>query len=563
MALPPIGTTVTREQLQSLPQVGETITASQLQQLSGGQAQNLSFKQLPGNIIPSAGRLVGDVTQAVVHPVQTVSGIGNLLAGLIQKTVPGEQGKEEYANQFGRFLKNRYGSAEAVKRTAITDPVGMLADASALITGGAGLVRGGASVVSRVGNISRAGRVAEQAGRISRIGQLIDPMAVPVKGTVGTARLFAKGTGTFGATVTSTGESLKVLAEAIRKGDANQTNLALEAMKGKITPEELLEMGQKGGAKLKTARRTQYQETIANIPGATEATIKTSDIVDNIKSDKKLFNPVGTGLKPLIDPDTKMLQIDASKSAFRSDVKTVEAINNDLKILQETPDTDLISLHNLSQDIKQVQRKGAASPQGAAALDAIEDAIDKKLKQNKQYAAAQKEYSEFSNALNKVNKALGIGDRNASPVTAVNKLRTVLNDNREIQLAVLKELEQKAGISLKEIVAGMNLSPGVSKGFIGKGVLVGAILFGNISPRLILALAAANPRLLGETTVAINTALRAIDRVGTSPLGQMLGKIRQSVTPSQLNLIQDLLNQPTQEPQGQSSTPQLNQLLNQ
>ena len=185
------------------------------------------------------------------------------------------------------------------------------------------------------------------------------------------------------------------------------------------------------------------------------------------------------------------------------------------------------------------------------------------MKQNKQYAAAQKEYSEFSNALNKVNKALGIGDRNASPVTAVNKLRTVLNDNREIQLAVLKELEQKAGISLKEIVAGMNLSPGVSKGFIGKGVLVGAILFGNISPRLILALAAANPRLLGETTVAINTALRAIDRVGTSPLGQMLGKIRQSVTPSQLNLIQDLLNQPTQEPQGQSSTPQLNQLLNQ
>src|SRR4029077_19900078 len=64
----------------------------------------------------------------------------------------------------GRFFVERYGSAEAIKRTLATDPIGSAADVSMLLTGGGGIAARAPGV---------AGRLDEVAGAV---GRSIDPI---------------------------------------------------------------------------------------------------------------------------------------------------------------------------------------------------------------------------------------------------------------------------------------------------------------------------------------------------------------------------------------------------
>src|SRR3990172_2476309 len=95
--------------------------------------------QALGNVPSSAGGAVSDIYTAIRHPVETAKGLGTVAAGGVQKLIPGEQSREPAFNALVDFMKQRYGSLEAINRTAVEDPIGSLLDLSSLL-GGAGAI---------------------------------------------------------------------------------------------------------------------------------------------------------------------------------------------------------------------------------------------------------------------------------------------------------------------------------------------------------------------------------------------------------------------------------------
>ena len=97
------------------------------------------------NFIPSAGRMVGGIYDAVTHPLKTGKAVLDLGAGALQNILPeslvqavGEdKASRNVADTVGQHYKGRYGSVEGLKEAIATDPAGVMADASSLLGIGA------------------------------------------------------------------------------------------------------------------------------------------------------------------------------------------------------------------------------------------------------------------------------------------------------------------------------------------------------------------------------------------------------------------------------------------
>jgi hypothetical protein len=127
---------------------------------SGGSeipAARRSWSDVPGeavsNLIPSAGKFGREMYEAVTSPIQTATSIRDLGWGALQnitpkvvsdfvarfETNPGAAKRAvEAANAFGGFYAERYGTVDGFKEALATDPVSVIGDFSALLSGGAG-----------------------------------------------------------------------------------------------------------------------------------------------------------------------------------------------------------------------------------------------------------------------------------------------------------------------------------------------------------------------------------------------------------------------------------------
>ena len=141
-----------------------------------------TFGGFASNVGTSAKNFASGIAQAVMHPVDTATGMLDVGAGALQKALP--QGLVDFVNKSetpealaagqraveaatmaGGALKAKYGSVNALKNTLYEDPVGAAADLSMLVTGGASLGRGIANV-SRAPLAARAARIQE--GRVAQ-----------------------------------------------------------------------------------------------------------------------------------------------------------------------------------------------------------------------------------------------------------------------------------------------------------------------------------------------------------------------------------------------------------
>lgn len=133
-----------------------------------------------GNIFRSGARMVGDLTNAALHPVQTIGNIGTIATGGINKLLPGTSFGEKEFDATKDYFGTRYGISSALKgdfrqagqdlrRTAYFDPTGTALDAAAVASGvGAGLK--GAGAVSKSSKLARAGNF------LTKTGEAIDPI---------------------------------------------------------------------------------------------------------------------------------------------------------------------------------------------------------------------------------------------------------------------------------------------------------------------------------------------------------------------------------------------------
>jgi len=210
------------------------------------------------NLMPSAGRLASGIWEMITNPVDTAVAIRDLAGGIASKLVPGLELDETAADNFGKFIVDRYGGDEGdafagLRRTWAKDPVGSFADLSALVTGGGMAAAKGALAVSKVARATGAPGIASAAGTTSRgldqvakVASYADPVALPFRAAGGVIRgvrnpdarmLFDEGvSSTLGQTIGGTVGRLEetigtvpVLGTAIaagRKRASEQFNLA-------------------------------------------------------------------------------------------------------------------------------------------------------------------------------------------------------------------------------------------------------------------------------------------------------------------------------------------------
>ena len=162
------------------------------------------WSEVPGqafeNAPESAGRLASGIWEMITNPVDTAVAIGDLAGGVASKLVPGLELDETAADNFGKFIVDRYGGDEGdafagLRRTLAKDPVGAIADLSALVTGGGMAAAKGAMAVSKVARAAGAPGIASAAGTTSRgldqvakVASYADPVALPFRAAGGVIR---------------------------------------------------------------------------------------------------------------------------------------------------------------------------------------------------------------------------------------------------------------------------------------------------------------------------------------------------------------------------------------
>lgn len=140
-------------------------------------------KDLIKNIPGSAANFVKDISNVVMHPIDSGKAIGGLAVGFGQTFIPGEQAQEKYPRAFLENIGERYGSFDRFKKSAYDDPVGVALDIATLATGAGGVAKG---VASNTGKLAKVGKT------LTAVGETIDPLNAIKKATTATVKLIPK-----------------------------------------------------------------------------------------------------------------------------------------------------------------------------------------------------------------------------------------------------------------------------------------------------------------------------------------------------------------------------------
>jgi hypothetical protein len=132
-----------------------------------------------GNLPSSFYNLGKGIVKAAVNPIDTITGVANVAAGGIRAGAKAigitptntldQQKADEAFGAFAKVLKGRYGSLDALQKTAVEDPAGFATDILSVIGGGASLLGKGATVSNAISKVSKVATtpVSKVAGMTS------------------------------------------------------------------------------------------------------------------------------------------------------------------------------------------------------------------------------------------------------------------------------------------------------------------------------------------------------------------------------------------------------------
>jgi transcription antitermination factor NusG len=466
------------------------------------------------NIPSSFAGVVSGLAEAVTSPIETAKTVLDLGAGILQNVLPesvvqtiGEdKASREVANKVGQFYADRYGSVEGAKRAIASDPVGVLADVSTLLTGGAGTARlgaGGAVLAGRAGAPVSAGAITGPlavAEQLSRTAAAVDPLAIAGRTIAATTR----GAGGVVAPIIGmqTGAGREAISQAFGAGRrGGETAEQFRAnITGRADPTEVLDIARANLEEMNRLKQAEYR----------------SGMVD-IKRDKTVLD--------LADID-KSLGNARLKTQYQGKVVNVRAaqeLDDVSKILDEwrnaDPNTFLTpeGLDALKKRVGDVLEGIPFEQKTArAAVGEVYNSIKSSIQtQAPTYAKTMKAYSDASEQIREISRTLSIGNK-ASTDTAMRKLQSLMRDNVQTnygqRVKLAKEL-QKVGGEFMPGLAGQSLSSLTPRGLqqiTGGGLGALFALTGNI-PQALAVGAMSSPRTMGEISYAAGRTARGLD----------------------------------------------------
>lgn len=127
-----------------------------------------------GNVVKSGANLLGNIGDALLHPIQTVENIGSTAVGGLQELGGQTNSNTAEFDALKNYFGSRYGSVNDLGNTLYSDPVGFLADLSTAFGGAAGAagIGGKLADVADLGDLSKAAipETEEAAGVAAQAG---------------------------------------------------------------------------------------------------------------------------------------------------------------------------------------------------------------------------------------------------------------------------------------------------------------------------------------------------------------------------------------------------------
>jgi hypothetical protein len=370
---------------------------------------------------------------------------------------------------------------------------------------GAGATVGGASGYAVSGDPSQALTGAALGASIPGASSVIGPAARTGSNTVGTvlSQVLGKSTGT-GA------DAVAAAYQAGRAGD----QAFLDNMTGKVDPTDVLDQARAGLAQMRSDRGAQYRAGMAQVSGD-------KSVLD--------FQPIQDAVNSVVSRGSyKGQQINANAASVVQQLQDQIGKWGSLNPAEfHTPE----GLDALKQAVGDIRDSTQFGTPGRTAADTVYNAVKGQIvKQAPVYDKVMSGYSDATQQLSEITKALSLGDKTSAD-TAMRKLQSVLrnnvNSNYGNREQLVNTLQDQGGVSLIPSLAGQAMNSWTPRGLTG-GVEFGAGgLAAIMHPHLLAAAPFISPRIVGSAaygagrlaSAAPNAMTAALARLGTTPAG--------------------------------------------
>jgi hypothetical protein len=452
------------------------------------QKPSMSWSEVPKQAIQnfpsSLGKQVTGIAEAVRHPIQTTESLMSIARGGMQKLLPEsvtnfaiEHGispeSRPQAEAFANFYKQRYGTEEGFKNALATDPAGVMADLSTVLSG--------------VG------------GQIGKVGRAIEPLSATTglvgKGVAVTGKVIG---GTIGGLGTRTGvDSLSTAARAGLEGGKKEAEF-IGHMRGSIPMMDVLDQAKAGLQELNRVKGEEYRTGMAGITND-KSVLDMSGIDDAVKKAYESTTFKGEAKNPVALESIKKIQtqINKWKKLDPAEFHTPEGLDA-LK-------------QRVYAEIEKIPFENKAAHRAAKEIyNSIKDEIEK---QAGDYADVMRGYTEASDQIHEIERSLSLGQK-ASAEAGLRKLQSITRNNAMTNFGSRAEfgkvLEGAGQNNLISNLYAQSLSTPLSRGIGGafQGATSGlGYALGGI-PGAIGTMAIQSPRLMGEAALKTGQTAR-------------------------------------------------------
>ena len=470
------------------------ISVSQYKPFQPGD--DMSWGEVAGEAItniPSSGVQFGkDIAKVVTEPVEVGKALWKISSGLVQKMIPGEQANEATVDAVGKFLAERYGGIENIKRTIAKDPVGVLADVSTIFTGGG----------------MAAARAPAMAGQIARgvqtAGQVIDPLNIALK----TTGALAKAPKLMAATLGGTGT--KALETAFGAGTTNSKTF-LENLRSKdVDFNQVVSDAKNALQELRQNRNSSYLQTKGKL--ASE------------------MKQVGLGgIRETLDKFSEAGKLEGTSVVSRP---RQQKVVNDIRAIVDEWDTisgpdrkvahSVIGLDELKIKIRDEVNANypIGSPERTIAKSVVDGLTDSIKAADPDYHKWMTDYADASRHIDDLERTFSLGAGKIND-NALRKLQSIMRQNVNTNFGARTQLAEKltrtkAGENISEQLAGQSLNPMLPRGIsrytgpitaMGAGsVLSNPWVTGGLLPFM-------SPRLAGEVAYKTGQARGLMNKI--------------------------------------------------
>jgi hypothetical protein len=437
---------------------------------------------------------IGGLVQIATSPVQTAKGLGKAVVGGVENLMPGSmqtlgmdparvKRAQDVANAVGQEFIRPYSSGAEFKQTMQEDPFRVLGDISLLATGGA----------------TATGRIPMLANALTKTASITNPINALIKPVTLAGKYVPEAVSSGLGLLTGVGsDTVKTAFKSGLKG----TESFKENMRGGVPITQVLDDAKTNLATMNAAKQSDYRSGMVDI--ANDKTILNFSGIDNALTEAEKFSK----FKGKVINET-------ADNLLTSIKKTVDDWKKSDPVDFHTPE----GLDQLKQAVwGEIEKLPQGSKQAYTAGKKIYDSIKTEIgNQAPTYAKVMKDYSEASDLVHEIERALSLGQK-ASADTAIKKLQSLTRNNVTTNYgqrsALAEQLVAQGGNEIMPALAGQAMSTFTPRNLAGQSGAVGAGLGAFSNPAMLAALPFMSPRLVGEAAYGAGNIAKAIGESG-------------------------------------------------